>query len=234
MSFNANIDTLKASIARRGGVARQNKFAVYMNRPQGNGILGNLNLGDVLGNVARTAISGGSVSAKSFFNDPRDMALFCEQVSIPGKSIATQERYDDLKPTKQPYGIINDNVTMVFTLTNDYYPYKYLKGWQDLVIRGNQGDGYTVGYKQEYVSQITIQQLSSTDYVPVYGVNLINAYPVAINAIELSNGAENAYTRVSVDFAYDYWEESSLVDGSITAIKEGLGSAIVSNISNIF
>lgn len=233
MGLSADLETLKASVSRRGGVARSNRYAVYMTKPSGNGFLGNLSVSDAIGNLARSALSGGTTSLGSFLNDPRDMALMCESVQLPSRTIATQERYDDSKAVKMPYATIDDNVSMTFILTNDYYPYKYLKGWQDLVIQ--KDESYTVAYKEQYAStDIQIQQLGNTDFVPVYGVRLVNAYPVTISAVELSNGSDNTVTRVTVEFAYDYWEETGLIEGAFTALKDGLAGKLVTNIGKLF
>jgi len=218
MPVPASIDTLKASINRRGGVAKANRFAIYVSHPsKKGGLLGgliNTDLSGIVSNVARSALSGGKISFGGFINDPRDMFLFCQDVTLPGRQIATQDFFTSQKAYKRPYGYINDQVTMTFNLTNDYYAYNYIKSWQDLIIRKNGGEAdFTISYKSEFTSDITVQQLGNTDFIPVKGIKLINAFPVTLSAVSLSNTSENTVSQVSVTFEFDDWEEESFIDG---------------------
>jgi hypothetical protein len=228
MAIPASIDSLKASINRRGGVARANRYAIYISHPgKKGGLLGgliNTDLGGIISNVARSALSGGKIGFGGFINDPRDMFLFCESCNLPGRQIATQDLFTSQKAYKRPYGYINDQVTMTFNLTNDYYAYNYLKSWMDMIVRKNGENDFHIGYKSEYTGDITIQQLGNTDYIPVKGIKLINAYPVTLSQIALSNTSENSIAQVTVTFEFDDWEEESVVDG----ILGNLGGTIAS------
>ena len=217
MPVPASIDTLKASVSRRGGMAKANRFAVYFSHPgKKGGLLGgliNTDISGIVSNVARSALSGGKISAGGFINDPRDMFLFCESVTLPGRQIATQDFFTSMKAYKRPYGYINDQVTFNFNLTNDYYAYNYIKSWMDTIVTKVDQDHFQVGYKSEFTGDITIQQLGNTDYVPVKGIKLINAFPVTLSSIALSNTSENTISQVSVTFEFDDWEEESFIDG---------------------
>ena len=225
----ASIDTLKASISRRGGLAKANRYAVYINHPSKKINLINTDVQSLLGNAARSLLSGGSMSLKGFFEDPRDIFLFCEAVTIPGRQIATNEFFTDMKGIKKPYAFINDEVSMTFQLTNDYYMFKYFRSWMDAILP-KTGDTYGVAYKSSYCTDIVIQQLGNTDYVPVYGVVLKNAYPTTMSSINLANGSENTVATITITFTCDDWEEQSEIQGIGTGIKTGL-SAITSSIA---
>jgi len=217
MPIPASIDTLKASISRRGGPARANRYAIYISHPgKKGGLLGgliNTDLSGIISNVARSALSGGSIGFGGFINDPRDMFLFCESASLPGRQIATQDFFTSQKAFKRPYAYINDQVSMTFNLTNDYYAYNYLKSWMDMIVRRNGENDYTVSYKSEFTGDITIQQLGNTDYIPVKGIKLENAFPVNLSSINLSNSSDNSISQVTVTFEFDDWNEESVVDG---------------------
>ena len=82
-AFNpSSVDDFKATIGRRSGLARQNRFAIFMT-PPGQTLL-NLDLQ----NAAANLISG-SFSLGSLVNDPRDIALLCESCQFPGRQIQT-------------------------------------------------------------------------------------------------------------------------------------------------
>jgi len=83
----------------------------------------------------------------------------------------------------------------------------------DTIVTRVDQDHFEIGYKSEFTGDITIQQLGNTDYVPVKGIKLVNAFPVTISSIGLSNASENTISQVSVTFEFDDWEEESFLDG---------------------
>jgi len=218
MSLPASIDTLKSTIGRRGGIARGNRFAVYITHPEAtrNSLL-NFDVESLISNI----VGGNSVGFGNFINDPRDMFLLCESVSLPGKRIATMEQVHNHHAEKMPYSAITEEVTMTFLLTNDYHTKKYFDSWQNMVV-DTSGNHYKPAYKNSYTTDIIIQQLSaSNDIVPGYTVKLENAYPLQVSSIELSNSADNATLSVSVTIEYDRWKEVGMIDGFNELIERG-------------
>ena len=80
-----SIDAFKSTIGRRSGLARQNRFAVFMTPPQQT--LLNLDLQNAAANLL-----SGSFSLGSLVNDPRDIALLCNSCQLPGRQIQTLEK----------------------------------------------------------------------------------------------------------------------------------------------
>ena len=80
---------------------------------------------------------------------------------------------------------------MTWVLTNDYYMKTMFDGWLSSII---DMDTYTLGYKNDFATDVIIQQLN-VDNIPVYGVKLEKAYPLAVNAIDLSNSSENEIAK---------------------------------------
>jgi len=232
-----NIDDLKSTIGKRGGVARANRFAIYITHPGMKGSMGpglfNTDIGGLISNAAGAYLSGGSIDPMAFLNDPRDMFLLCESVQLPGKRIATMESFITHKAIKKPYSYLVDEVTFTFILTNDYYVRKYFDQWQNMVV--NQ-DSKKIAYKSDYVTDITIQQLSpSNDFVPSYSIKLKNAFPIAVNAVELSNSQENSLLQCSVTLSFD-GEQRSLGEGIADMVGD-LGTIIRgtgSQLTNLF
>ena len=173
MSLPVSIDTMKSTINRRGGVARGNRFGVYITHPARsmNSLLG-FNPANLLSNL----ISGQGVNAGDFIQDPRDMFLLCQSCTMPGKRITTTEAMHNHHLSKKPYSAATDEVTMTFMLTNDYYIKKYFDMWQEMIV-DTSGKHYKTFYKNEYSTDVTIQQLSQgSDIVPGYSIKLLNAY----------------------------------------------------------
>lgn len=232
MTLPASIDTLKSSISRRGGIAKANRFAIYMPHPSKKVSLINTNLSSIISNVAGNVLTGGSIGLGTFFNDPRDVFLFCENVSMPGRQIATNEFFTGLKGVKRPYGFMDDDVTFTFNLTNDYYMFDYLKTWMDQVIIQNKDGSYNVRYKQEYTTDVVIQQLGASDYIPAYSVVLKNAYPITLTTVQLSNSASNQISQISATFTFDVWEKQGFLSGIAQGAATILG-AVANDISSI-
>jgi hypothetical protein len=209
MSLPVGIDTMKSTINRRGGLARGNRYAVYISHPSKsiNSLLG-YNPATLLSNL----ISGDGVNIADFINDPRDMFLLCQTASMPGKRILTTEAMHNHHMTKKPYSAATDEVSMSFLLTNDYYIKKYFDMWQEMIIDTSH-EHYKAFYKDEYSTDIIIQQLSSSnDVIPGYTIKLENAYPITVGAIDLSEGSDGMM-ELSVTFEYDNFKSVGLIDG---------------------
>ena len=169
----------------------------------------NLNPMDIVGRFAN-----GTFNAKSLISDPRDIAFLTESAQIPGRSLNTLDFSADRETKKLPNGFIDDDVTMTFYLTNDYYMKDMFETWMSSIV---DTENYQLGYKKNYQTDIVIQQLNTTDKA-MYGVKLINAYPIAISAIGLNNESENAFQRLQVTFAYDRYVPQNFLESSLSKI----------------
>mgnify|MGYP000941995066 CR=1 FL=1 len=232
MALPVSIDTMKSTINRRGGLARGNRYAVYISHPSKsiNSLLG-YNPATLLSNL----ISGDGVNIADFIQDPRDMFLLCQTAMMPGKRILTTEAMHNHHMSKKPYSAATDEVTMSFLLTNDYYIKKYFDMWQEMII-DSKGDHYKAYYKRDYSSDITIQQLSSSnDIVPGYTVKLENAYPISLTSVELGNGTDGLL-EVSVTWEYDNWRSVGLIDGfeDVLGTLTNIGRDTLSTFNRLF
>jgi hypothetical protein len=232
MSLPVSIDTLKSTINRRGGVARGNRFAVYVSHPsKGMNSLLNFNPANLLSNL----ISGQGVRIGDFIQDPRDIFLLCQSCTMPGKRIMTTEATHNHHNTKKPYSAATDEVTMTFLMTNDYYMKKYFDMWQEMIIDTSH-EHYKAFYKREYCSDVSIQQLSaSNDVVPGYTVKLENAYPIQVGALELGNAADGLM-ELSITWEYDNFRTVNMVDGfeDVVGRMLGIGRDTLSTFDRLF
>lgn len=128
--------------------------------------------------------------------------FFCEAASIPGKEMSTFSYAfnSNRNEVKYPNGFTLPDVTCTFAQTNDYAIRTFFDKWFKLIV----SDEYTVRYASDYERSVIISQLDQQDK-PVYTVELLNAYPVSMNSIELSNFNTDDVSRFDVTLTYiDY------------------------------
>ena len=205
-----SVDNLKSIVGKRGGLAKTNRFLTIFTPPTQS--LLNLNPLDIVG---RLISDGGSFNAKSLIADPRDIAFLCESTSIPGRSLNTLDFQAERETLKIPNGFIDDDVSMTFYLTNDYYMKDMFEEWMSSIV---DTEKYQLGYKSNYQTDIVIQQLNEFDK-NIYGIRLKNAYPINIQAIELNNSTENSIQKVTITFAYDRYVPENFIQSSISQAK---------------
>jgi hypothetical protein len=208
-----SIDNLKSTIGKRGGLAKTNRFQVFFTPPQGSllsaqGLLGALT-------------SGGGL--KSMINDPRDISLLCENVTIPGRQITTLDYIADKQSVKIPYSFINEDVTCSFLLTNDYYMKTMFDGWLEQVF---DSEAYRAKFKKDFTSDVVIQQLNEKN-IPVYGVRLENAFPTTVTGITLDNNSESAVQKISVTFSYDNYVPEGPLSSTMSALRSAIPSGLI-------
>jgi len=207
------IDDFKATIGKHQGLARGNRFLIYM-RPPEQSIL-NIDVS----NIAISALSG-NFKASSLINDPRDIALLCDSTSLPGRQIQTMDNpHLGFRNTiKHPTQYFNEDIEFTFHLTNDYYMRKMFDKWMGLVI--NQ-ETFLKNYDEVYTSDITIQQLNAEN-MPVYGVKLKNAFPITMGGVELNNGSSETQ-KLSITFTYEDFEPAGGISSTFGGIKDAIG-----------
>ncbi len=210
-----SIDDLKSTIAKKGGLAMQNRFQIFFTPPTANSVknLMNQSIKSLIGDLAKNALQG--APAKNLLPDPRDVSMLCEAVSFPGRQITTIDYIADRQGIKVPYSVINEDISMTFLLTNDYYIKRMFDTWTSGIF---DMEKYRAGYKKDFVTDIVIQQLNQ-DNVPVYSVKLENAFPTTVSAINLDNNSENTVQKLTVTMSYENFVPEDIVD-STKSIKD--------------
>jgi hypothetical protein len=168
--MSSSINDFKSAILRNKGFARPNRFEIEILRVPG------------------------------WSGNTRDLKFLCETVNLPGKQITTLD-YDigTRRPLKIPTGYIEDDVTMVFNLTNNYIVKEALDKWMGRIINA---DSYLLSYDTTYKRDISIAQLDENNS-RVYAVQLRNAYPITVNSIDLDSNSESTVQKVTAVFTYD-------------------------------
>ena len=207
----SSIENLKSLISRKGGLAKANRFNVIFTPPT-------QTLFNLDGEQIITAAIGGRFSAKNLINDPRDISMLCDSVSIPGKQISTLDYQAQKQSIKIPYGSLIDDVNLTFLLTNDYYMKSIFDKWINSIV---DVDKYCVAYKKDITCDVLIQQLDEQN-VPIYGVKLEGAFPTTMNELVLSNESADTIQRLSVSFSYDTYKPQGALSSTGSAIRSAL------------
>ena len=211
MGKPVSIDSMKSTINRHGGIARGNRYAVYITHPSKtfNHIL-RFDPATFLNNM----IDGQGHHAGDFIQDPRDMFLLCQSITLPGKRISTIEAAHNHNIAKKPYSAATDEVSMTFMLTNDYYIKKYFDLWQEMIIDTTHNH-YKASYKRDYCTDVIIQQLSNSNHIiPGYTLLLENAYPIQVGSVELSNASEGLL-ELPITWEYDNFRRINNFDSDV-------------------
>lgn len=104
MNLDSSVDTILSTLTRRDGLARTNRFEIYLDPPV------------------------------DMNTDARDISILCESCSLPGKTISTLDYRLLRQSVKIANGYVVEDVTFSFHLTTDYHVKKVLDQWMDLVV----------------------------------------------------------------------------------------------------
>ena len=180
---NFSISNFISEVNSRG-LARPSRFEVFILPPPGLG-----------------ALTGSG----------RFVSLMCESASLPAMSISTKPfriygaSYQ--RPVSSEFN--GDGITLSFYIDNQMEVKSFFDAWMFKVVNPNS---FNVSYQQEYVSQIKIAQLDEQN-TESYSVYLEDAFPRAVNMLDLNMGATNQVHKLNVTFAYRRWfPESELLN----------------------
>jgi hypothetical protein len=201
-----SIDQLKGMAGGKLGFARTNQFAVQLPSEFAGGGL--------LSAIASTIITGQMGGG--------DINILCTNASLPGKQVLVQDRRIGMEYQKVTNGYAVDDVSLTFYVLNDYGIKDYFDNWYSRTVL----DDFSVApYKNEYARDMKILQLrrpitSKTFNVgPIsigadigggtaYAVQLIDAFPTTVQAIDLSNELDGL-VQLTVQISYTNWKPAS-------------------------
>ena len=206
-----SIDTLKSVIGKKGGLAPANRFNVIFAPPAVS--LLNLNPENIVGSI----ISGG-FSIANLINDPRDISILCTKATLPGRTVSTFDHQDAVQQNKYPQTFIDEEVSMTFRLTNDYYIMNMFETWMSGIF---DTESYRVGFKKDYSVDVVIQQLNQKN-IPVYGVKMEKCFPTNLSSVELDNTADNTMQEVTVTWAYDKFKPEGPLSSTASALRSAV------------
>lgn len=129
------IDEFKATVGKRGGFARSNRWSVIIVPP---------------------------TQAFSTTDEARDLNLLCDECSLPGRQIQTFEHSYYGKEIKVAENYINEDVSFTFHLTSDFFIKSIFDRWSNLIINR---ESFKLHYASVYKRDVAIYQHDTNNKV---------------------------------------------------------------------
>ena len=200
------------------GFARKARYYAEFQLPKGlPNVLGDINnpLGDFNFEAESTAAeeTAGSFPSQTDLlavqqANGRRVQAFCSAIEMPNREMVQKEVRHGNKPARKVvYDFKSDNISATFYADKFMRERSYFELWQKAAL--STSTSYNVNYYDNYVTNVNIFQLGQyasrqeRDDV-TYGVQLIDAFPVSIGAVDYSADA-NTIQTISVDFSFRYW-----------------------------
>ena len=153
---------------------------------------------------------------------PRSMMMFCEQTSLPGLSLASDDgvrRYGTGPTEKMPYGAIFTDLSLGFLADGQGEILKMFHNWMKYIVNYdsryngvtglNFAEPYEVGYKDEYAATIEITVFNeASDKIITYTLN--EAFPLFLGEIGMSWADNDSIMKIPVTFSYRDWQSDSM------------------------
>lgn len=205
-----SVERVKANLNK--GVARPNKFAVYLTPPK--------------------MLTGQNTSYLLFR---------AEGTELPGQTLNVFNHqplgYGNPRQMPSSYTLY-PNLGVTFNVSADYREWKFFSAWFDGIVKKpgkgaeNRGGTHLVNYYNDYVCQIAVVAYNELGDI-VYECFFNDAYPVQLSPINLSWSATDSVTTFPIQFAYKDWYDVTVREGAeskfpniLTGIDARIGSQI--------
>ena len=160
-----------------------------------------------------------------YVSSARNLKYRCETAQFPGRTFATTEQKTYGPIEKYPYLNTYNDLDLTFIVDDDMSQKIFFDAWMNYI---NPLYNNNYRYKGDYATTIIVNQYNVSGE-KTYSINLNGAYPISINQMDL-NWNDDSYHKLSVTFAYTYWQNNSLqalgmelVDAGINAVTSALG-----------
>jgi hypothetical protein len=137
---------------------------------------------------------------------PGNFIFRCENAELPGRTFGTVDQKFGSNPTqKYPIHTSYNDISLSFLVSDDMSEKTFFDIWMEYI---NPSQSFDFNYKDNYSATVTVYQFDVADKLS-YAVNLLNAYPIVVNQLDLDWSSDGAHKLVVV-FAYDYWQMAGM------------------------
>jgi len=145
----------------------------------------------------------------SKIGDGRPLSLLCEEVTVPGMSLATNTIFTFGEAREVVYNRVFEPANFTFLVDINSTALTFFRDWMDKIIDPNTR---LTSYYADYIGTVIISHLNNgilvrdglnADKTQTYQIVLEEAYPKAIQAYTLSNNTKDVL-RYSVTMNYKF------------------------------
>lgn len=136
----------------------------------------------------------------------RGLDLMCSQTELPGKTINTSETKYNGDVHKIGNSLMYGNHQFTFKVSRDMYEKTIIDQWMNLIVNPST---HEIAYLDDYAVNINVFQLDESDKI-MQSIELVDAFPVMMNPLTLSNSEHNNTHELMVQFAYRKWRNLEL------------------------
>lgn len=156
-----------------------------------------------------------------YIGSSRRLSFRCENTELPGRSIATTTMKIYGPEEKYPYQTTFNDINLTFIVGDDMREKLFFDAWLEWI---NPSLTYNFKYKSDYAIPLRINQYNLKNEIS-YSVDLIDAYPVAINSLDL-DWSSDGHHKLSVTFAFTSWKNNSVEALGMQLLEAGLGEVV--------
>jgi hypothetical protein len=160
-----------------------------------------------------------------YVSSARSLIYRCETAQFPGRTFATTEQKTYGPIEKFPYLNTYNDLDLTFIVDDDMSQKVFFDAWMSYI---NPLYNNNYRYKGDYATTLVVNQYNVSGE-KTYSINLVEAFPISMNQMDL-NWGDDSYHKLSVTFAYTYWQNNSLqalgmelIDAGINSVTSALG-----------
>lgn len=156
---------------------------------------------------------------KALGENVKRMLLFCEKATIPGINFATTANRSYGESREVVYDRMYDPITLTFHVDRNMTIKNIFDDWSAYIV--NPSDR-TIGWYSNYITPLTIR-IQDLEDKTTYLVQLMEAYPKTVGAVQLDAGNNNDTMRLDVTFQYKYWVATPIATDPYTGLEKTAG-----------
>ena len=130
------------------------------------------------------------------------LTYYAESVSYPGQELLTTDLYYGGPPMNVPVRSDFKDVTISFIVDDDMRQKMFFDAWLNFV--NPKENKYDFRYRDDYIGEIDIFQISEDGNRVAYGMRLYEVFPINLGEIK-GSWAEQEPIRLDATFSYRYW-----------------------------
>lgn len=159
---------------------------------------------------------------KPYLGTARNLGFRCEAGELPGRAFATAEQRFGSNPVeKYPYQTSYSDMTLTFIVSDNMSEKVFFDAWMEYI---QPASSFNLRYKSDYTSSLKVNQYDVAGNLS-YAVNLVDAFPVSMNQMDLDWSADG-FHKLSIVFAYTRWVNNSIQALGSSLFQQGLATFV--------